>query len=146
MSGPGNADFACVGSRAGDHWDGNANDAPAKWHVSILGGLKRRGHWHVGARNIVVTAFGGADLDMTQADFVGPDVSLVLISILGVADIRVPATVRVEQRVHALRRPKGRRPRTGGGESHPAPQGPRLLGRRASASGVSAVLPVHDVV
>ena len=65
-------------------------------HISILGGLKRTGQWRLGSWNLVVTVLGGADLDMTHADFVGPAVSITLVCILGGADIRVPAKVRVE--------------------------------------------------
>ena len=71
-------------------------DARSTRHISILGGLKRTGQWRLGSRNLVVTVLGGADLDMTHADFVGPDVSIKLVCILGGADIRVPANTRVE--------------------------------------------------
>jgi hypothetical protein len=71
-------------------------DARSTRHISILGGLKRTGQWRLGSRNLVVTILGGADLDMTHVDFVAPDVSITLICILGGADLRVPAKVRVE--------------------------------------------------
>ena len=71
-------------------------DARSTRHISIIGGLKRAGQWRLGSRNLVVTVLGGADLDMAHADFVAPDVSITLVCILGGADIRVPAKVRVE--------------------------------------------------
>jgi len=82
--------------------DDQHEDAHVMRHISLFGGLKRRGHWRVGHRNLVVVVLGDADLDMTDADLDGPEVSLTLVCVLGGVDIRVPAATRVEAGGFAL--------------------------------------------
>jgi len=82
--------------------DDQHEDAHVMRHISLFGGLKRRGHWRVGHRNLVVVVLGDADLDMTDADLDGPEVSLTLVCVLGGVDIRVPAATRVETGGFAL--------------------------------------------
>lgn len=71
-------------------------DDGTQWHVSPLGGLKRRGHWRVPPRMIAVSLLGGADLDLRDAEMPGPEARFTWFSILGGAKISAPPGIRVE--------------------------------------------------
>jgi hypothetical protein len=58
-------------------------------HVAILGGVERKGVGVV-PQHLTVNAFmGGADLDLTQAQFAAREVTLTINAVLGGADIKV---------------------------------------------------------
>lgn len=58
-------------------------------HFAILGGLERKGVW-VMPQHLTVNAFmGGADLDLTQAQFAAREVTLTVNAVMGGADIKV---------------------------------------------------------
>jgi hypothetical protein len=64
--------------------------------LGILGGGDRRGRWRVPARMTVVNVMGGADLDLCDAVFDGPEVEITVWSLMGGSDIVVPEGVHVE--------------------------------------------------
>ncbi|NJP27290.1 cell wall-active antibiotics response protein [Microbispora hainanensis] len=65
------------------------------WHVSLIGGLKRRGAERMPADTVVITPVGGADLDLRDAR-IEEVTSVTKISLLGGVRLRVPADVTVE--------------------------------------------------
>jgi Domain of unknown function (DUF1707)/Cell wall-active antibiotics response 4TMS YvqF len=70
--------------------------------ISILGGNDRSGRWRVAARLKVITIMGGADIDLTQAEFAAPVTTITVFSLMGGADVRVPDGVDVQITKFAL--------------------------------------------
>lgn len=66
--------------------------------VSVLpiGGMRRRGRWHVRRNTVLVTLLGGMDLDLREADITADEVTLTKVSLVGGLDVTVPPGVRVE--------------------------------------------------
>lgn len=58
-------------------------------HLAILGGFERKGVWVVPQQMSVVAFMGGADLDLTQAQFAAREVTITINAIMGGADIKV---------------------------------------------------------
>lgn len=67
-----------------------------QWHVSPIGGLKRRGAWRMPREIVSITLIGGADLDFRDAKLEAPEVTLTKISLIGGVDLRVPSGMRVD--------------------------------------------------
>lgn len=65
------------------------------WHVSLIGGLKRRGPGRMPADTVVLTPVGGADLDLSDAR-IEEVTSVTKVSLVGGVRLRVPADVMVE--------------------------------------------------
>ncbi|MGI5158601.1 hypothetical protein [Microbispora sp. CA-102843] len=65
------------------------------WHISLLGGLKRRERGRMPADTVVLTPVGGADLDLSEAE-IGQVTTVTKISIAGGVRLRVPADITVE--------------------------------------------------
>jgi hypothetical protein len=58
-------------------------------HLAIMGGFDRKGVWTV-PEHLTVTCFmGGADLDLTQAQFAAREVVITVNAVMGGADIKV---------------------------------------------------------
>lgn len=70
-------------------------DDGTQWHVSPLGGFTRKGRWRVAPNTVIVTLLGGADLDLSEAEFAGPEARLTKVSVIGSTKITVPPNVRV---------------------------------------------------
>lgn len=75
--------------------------APARaghtdWHISLLGGLKRRGHWRMNQQITSVSLIGGMRLDLREAEFAAPEITLTKISLIGGVRLTIPPGVRVE--------------------------------------------------
>jgi len=67
-----------------------------RWWISPLGGFHRRGHYRLPTHQVVVTLLGGMDVDLRGAELSGPTVNLTVVSLIGGADVVVPAGVQVE--------------------------------------------------
>lgn len=63
--------------------------------ICVFGGAMRRGTWHVPAATMVVTVFGGADLDLRDAVLPGKEISIRAVSVFGGVNITVPPDMRV---------------------------------------------------
>jgi len=65
--------------------------------IAILGGFSRKGDWVVPKDFNVFCLIGGGEIDMREARFSAPEVSIHVIAIMGGCEITVPedATVRV---------------------------------------------------
>lgn len=61
--------------------------------VAIFGGASRKGRWRVGSQLTAFTAFGGVEIDLTDAVFESPEVEIVVTAIFGGVEIRVPENV-----------------------------------------------------
>jgi hypothetical protein len=58
-------------------------------HLAIMGGFDRKGIWVVPQQMSIVAFMGGADLDLTQAQFAAREVTITINAIMGGADIKV---------------------------------------------------------
>jgi len=70
--------------------------------ISILSGSDRSGRWRVAPRLKVISVMGGADIDLTEAEFASPVTEITVFSLMGGADIRVPDGVEVQITKFAL--------------------------------------------
>lgn len=67
-----------------------------QWHVTPLGGLKRRGRWRVPEHTVSVTLMGGVSLDLCEAELAAREVTVTAVTVMGGLDVIVPSGVRVE--------------------------------------------------
>jgi len=72
--------------------------APARtqWHITPIGGFKRTGAWRMDEKIVSITLVGGMKLDLREAEFSAPEITLTKVSLVGGARIAVPPGVRVE--------------------------------------------------
>jgi DUF1707 SHOCT-like domain len=69
--------------------------AKPSWHVSLLGGMARKGRWRVPAKMIAVAIVGGVDLNLRDAELSAPETVLIKVALVGGVSIVVPRGVRV---------------------------------------------------
>lgn len=67
-----------------------------QWHVTPLGGMKQTGRWRPRGRIVMVTLIGGVDLDMREAEFSTPEVTVTKVSLIGGVQLTLPPGVRAE--------------------------------------------------
>ncbi|WP_369183234.1 DUF1707 domain-containing protein [Streptomyces sp. Y1] len=67
------------------------HEAPSM--VAIFGGASRKGRWRVGSHLRAFAAFGGVEIDLTDAVFESPEVEIEVTALFGGVDIRVPENV-----------------------------------------------------
>jgi hypothetical protein len=77
-------DFARVGGEPSTHGA-----------FAILGGFSRKGDWVVPAQFNAVAILGGGEIDMRDARFAEPEVTIHVVAILGGIEITVPEDVSV---------------------------------------------------
>jgi hypothetical protein len=76
---------------------------PATGHaVAVFGGVERKGRWTVPTEMQLTTVMGGADLDLTDAEFASREVTITVFALFGGAQITVPPDVQVIHDVVAL--------------------------------------------
>lgn len=63
--------------------------------VAIMSGTRRRGPWGVPAQFNAVALWGGVELDLTEASFATPTVTITAVAIMGGVEIVVPEDVTV---------------------------------------------------
>ena len=63
--------------------------------VALMGGLRASGQVRVEDRIVRVTTLGGMDLDLSEAEFTAPRVTIVKVSLIGGVELTVPADARV---------------------------------------------------
>ncbi|MER8102085.1 DUF1707 domain-containing protein [Kitasatospora sp. NPDC094016] len=61
--------------------------------VAIFGGSSRKGRWRVGSHLKAFAAFGGVEIDLTDAVFESPEVEIEVTALFGGVEIRVPENV-----------------------------------------------------
>jgi hypothetical protein len=67
-----------------------------RWSMSFVGGLHRRGGWHIPRHLIHVSFIGGTSIDLGDAELSSAETTITLVSLLGGANLRVPNAVRTE--------------------------------------------------
>jgi len=76
--------------------------SPKRFTIAIFGGAERRGRWRVPRRSLVLTLFGGSDLDLRQAEIDSDVVTIWVFAVFGGADVYVPEGVEVDAGGFAL--------------------------------------------
>lgn len=66
--------------------------------VAVLSGAVRKGPWVVPERFHVVAVMGGVDIDLTEASFAAPEVTIEVFTLMGGVQITVPHDVSVDCR------------------------------------------------
>jgi len=74
---------------------GNGSITEPDRMVAVFGGVERKGRWRVRRQSQVTVVFGGADLDLREADFDAPVVEVNVQTCFGGVDIKVPAGITV---------------------------------------------------
>lgn len=65
------------------------------WLVGILGGSEQRGRWRLGKRLVVLAVFGGARLDLGQAQLETPEAVITIFAFFGGVELTAPAGVPI---------------------------------------------------
>jgi uncharacterized protein DUF1707/cell wall-active antibiotic response 4TMS protein YvqF len=66
-----------------------------RWLVGVFGGAEQRGRWRLGKLRIVAF-FGGATLDLGQAQVEGSDALITVFALLGGVDITAPPNIPLQ--------------------------------------------------
>ena len=74
---------------------GNGSITEPDRMVAVFGGVERKGRWRVRRLSQLTVVFGGADLDLRDADFDAPVVELYVQTCFGGVDVKVPAGITV---------------------------------------------------
>jgi len=113
---------------------------PTRWIVSLMGGTNRRGRFRLGARTVVLTFMGGANIDLRAAELEEPDVEITALSIMGGTNVVVPEGVEVDLTGFALMGGKSYRP----GKQLPPPGAPLVRVRALAFMGGVSVTTKSD--
>ena len=70
--------------------------------INILGGSCRSGQWTVPGEIRIITLFGGADIDFTDAIFTTPNVTIKVLCLFGGTDISVPEDINIISRAFCI--------------------------------------------
>lgn len=73
----------------------NHEEQARSWHLRLLGGMERAGHWQVPADTVAVSLVGGVDLDLTDAEIGTPEVTVTKVSLVGGVRMVVPRQMNV---------------------------------------------------
>jgi hypothetical protein len=68
----------------------------ARWLVSFMGGVTRKGRWRLSPNAVAVNVMGGSDLDLNEVELGAERVELTVLSLMGGSSIRVPHGLKVE--------------------------------------------------
>lgn len=67
-----------------------------RWIVAIMGGNDKSGRWRVAKSVTAVAIMGGHTIDLRNAELDSDDTTIIVVSIMGGADVYVPDTVDLE--------------------------------------------------
>lgn len=79
-----------------------ASRHPTRWLLAALGSTERGGRLSVGRWVFCLVVLGNIDLDLRQARFTGPSLTVFVVGVLGSADVYVPEEVDAEVRALAI--------------------------------------------
>jgi len=79
-----------------------SNDDETDTIVNIFGGSGRSGQWTVPREIRIITIFGGADIDFTDAIFTTPTVTIKILCLFGGDNIYVPENVNVVSKAFCI--------------------------------------------
>ncbi|HEX4689605.1 MAG TPA: DUF1707 domain-containing protein [Solirubrobacteraceae bacterium] len=68
----------------------------ARWLVSFMGGVTRKGRWRLSPNAMAINVMGGSDLDLNEVELGAERVELTVLSLMGGSSIRVPHGLKVE--------------------------------------------------
>jgi hypothetical protein len=68
----------------------------SRFSVAVMSGAQRMGHWVVPAKYVSVAVMGGIELDLRDAQFAEPEVTLHAYTLMGGIQITVPEDVEVD--------------------------------------------------
>jgi hypothetical protein len=63
--------------------------------LAVFGGVSRKGRWHPEPVTRVLTVFGGAELDLREAELPGREITINAVTVFGGVSIIVPPEMRV---------------------------------------------------
>lgn len=63
--------------------------------VAVFGGATRKGRWRVGSEVRAFAVFGGVEIDLTEAVFTSPQVTVKVTAVFGGVEVKVPENVTV---------------------------------------------------
>jgi hypothetical protein len=63
--------------------------------LALLGGFARQGRWQMRRHTVTISAVGGVDLDLTEATLPSEDATVIKVSLVGGAKLRVPTGLNV---------------------------------------------------
>ncbi|PKW13679.1 cell wall-active antibiotic response 4TMS protein YvqF [Saccharopolyspora spinosa] len=66
-----------------------------RWKLAIMGGSDYKGRWRVPRKSGYFALMGGSTIDLREATLPGPEIEIMLVSIMGGSDVIVPRGVRV---------------------------------------------------
>ena len=72
-----------------------ADPSAPSMSFAVFGGATRKGRWVVPPRYRAVAVFGGIDIDLTQASFASPEVTIDAYAVMGGIQILVPPDLTV---------------------------------------------------
>jgi hypothetical protein len=72
-----------------------AGDDRTEWHVSPIGGMRRRGSWRMARKTTAVSLIGGVDLDLREAEIPAHEVVVTHVALVGGIDVTAPTGVNV---------------------------------------------------
>lgn len=87
--------------------------------VAVMSGAVRKGPWVVPERFHAVAVMGGVELDLTEARFGAPEVTIEVFALMGGVEITVPPDVTVDVRGFAFMGGFDNSVHTGGGPGAP---------------------------
>jgi hypothetical protein len=64
-------------------------------HVALLGGFARQGRWQMRRRTIAISPVGGVDLDLTEATLPNDGATVIKVSLVGGAKLKVRTGINV---------------------------------------------------
>ncbi len=111
-----------------------------RWIVSALGGTDRTGRWRVGGRLNTVTVMGGCDVDLRNAEFDEPELTITAVTVMGGTNIYVPDSVDLEVRGFSLMGGRSER----GSTRRPRPGAPRVVIHSYNLMGGSEIYRLPD--
>jgi hypothetical protein len=79
-----------------------SGNQPRRFSVALLGGMRASGRFRVDDRIVRVTTIGGLDLDLSEAEFTAPTLTIVKVSLIGGTELTVPSDASVEVRGIAI--------------------------------------------
>ena len=110
-----------AGARSPVSYDEANSSAAADQIVAIFAGASRKHAWRVRRHTSILTVFGGAELDLTQATFESREVEMNVFCLFGGIELTVPPGTDVDNQVMAV---------LGGSEvgklASPDPSAPRI--------------------
>ena len=68
----------------------------SRWAVAVMSGATRKGRWRVGDSFNVVCVMGGAEIDLREVEFDGPELHITCVCVMGGASFIVPEGIEVD--------------------------------------------------